>query len=202
MTSNRQKPKPSSPRESLARLEARTVECTGLSLDGTGLGVELARSSLGGEVPPPPAAPPGLAPAPAGPRDVDVPAAAGAVLEVLGFPFRTLLALPLPSALVCRVRRSGLRLGLRTSGAAPSPPDGAAFVGPELLALALAAEQGRAPSATVEGWCARKQSQPGWRLTTQESLAGLANAATVAELGWSTEQVLSASGLELVEVLL
>jgi len=144
------------------------------------------RSSL----PPPP-------PVLAGPatQDVDV---ALAVREVLGFPIRWLRALPLPSALGCSfVAHEGGRVWLCT---APIPVPGAdppapVFVGPEVDALATAAEYGRATAATLRGWCARKAGGAAWRLTPTEALGALAHPAP--PLGWTVGQVLWALGLRL-----
>jgi hypothetical protein len=119
-----------------------------------------------------------------------------AVREVLGFPIRWLRALPLPTSLLCTFRHEGGRVVLATATpSVPGDPPAPAFVGPELDALALAAEHDRACEATVLAWCARK---PAWRLTRMEAIGGLAHQCD--PLGWTTERVLGVLGLQLDEV--
>lgn len=125
-----------------------------------------------------------------------VPAVDVAVAEALGFPFRWLRELPLPSTLVCSFAHGGGRVALCTcSLPAADPPPAPAFVGPELPALALAAEHERANAATLRAWIARK---PAWRLTELEAIAGLGYRPQPCH--WTTEQVLGALGLRLDEV--
>lgn len=122
--------------------------------------------------------------------------------EVLGFTASLLTALPLATTLLCVRPHEGEHLVLATHSAAPAAGNGyervPAFVGPELNALVVAAEQGRGTWATMADWCARKGRDPGWRLTRIEALGGVRAAGW---LGWTTGQVLRALGLELVEVL-
>jgi len=154
-------------------------------------------------------------PAPA-PRDlltlphvVEVPAAVPevqpelpvAVTEVLGFPIRWLAALPVPSSLLCSFADGGGRVVLRASAASPVrdiDPPVLAFVGPEVAALALAAEHDRAKAATLRGWLRRKVEQPAWRLTSLEAVGGLGH--PIAPAGWATGRVLWTLGLRLDEV--
>jgi hypothetical protein len=122
-----------------------------------------------------------------------------AVAEVLGFPIRWLRALPLPSTLVCSFAHEGGRVVLATAsghgvvglGDPPAP----VFVGPEVDALALAAEHDRACEATLRDWCTKK---PDWRLTSIEAIGKLGH--RVEPLDWTTERVLGALGLRLDEV--
>jgi len=136
---------------------------------------------------------------PAPPPSVDI-----AVAEVLGFPIRWLAALPVPSSLLCSfVADPGESVVLRTSGTAPSGGAGLtlsvpAFVGPEVAALALAAEHDRARAATLRGWLRRKAGTPAWRLTPREAIGTLGHA--VEPLGWTTGRVLATLGLRLDEV--
>lgn len=118
-----------------------------------------------------------------------------AVREVLGFPIRWLLELPLPTSLLCSVAHEGGLVLLATGLAAPVPTAMPAFVGPEISALALAAEHDRATHVTMRAWIAKK---PDWRLTSIEALGKLGH--KVEPLGWSTGQVLRALGLQLDEV--
>src|SRR3954468_4652847 len=85
-----------------------------------------------------------------------------AVAEVLGFPIRLLRALPLPTTLVCSFAHEGGGGVLATASPAsvPGNPPAPVFVGPEVDALALAAEHDRAVAATLRAWCAKK---PDWR---------------------------------------
>src|SRR5262245_8453858 len=117
------------------------------------------------------------------------------VAEVLGFPIRWLLDLPLPTSLMCSLPHEGGLVLLATGSAAPVPSAVPAFVGPEILALALAAEHDRGTPATMAAWVAKK---PSWRLTTIEAIGRLGY--EVKPLGWSTGQVLRALGLTLDEV--
>lgn len=133
-------------------------------------------------------------------RPVDVitlPPRSVAVREVLDFPLRWLLDLPLPSGLLCSFAHGGGRVALCTapSVSLPDDPAVAAFVGPELLALTLAAEHERANAAVLRTWIARK---PAWRLTALEAVAGLGYRAEVRH--WTVEQVLQQLGLALDEV--
>src|SRR3954468_10754616 len=116
-----------------------------------------------------------------------------AVVEVLGFPIRLLLDLPLPTSLMCSI--AGGCVLLSTSPAAPVPSAMPAFVGPEILALALAAEHDRARDAQMQAWIAKK---PDWRLPSLEAIGRLGH--KVEPRGWSTGQVLHALGLQLDEV--
>jgi hypothetical protein len=121
-----------------------------------------------------------------------------AVREVLGFPIRWLRVLPLPSTLVCSFAHGAGRVVLATSSlpeVAPGDPPAPGFVGPEVDALALAAEHERACEATVREWCAKK---PGWRLTRIEAIGSLGHKCEA--LGWCTGRVLAALGLHLDEV--
>jgi len=121
-----------------------------------------------------------------------------AVVEVLELPIRLLREMPLPSALVCSFAHEGGRVVLATAllpAVASGDPPAPVFVGPEVDALALAAEHERANEATVRAWCARK---PAWRLTRIEAIGKLGYA--VEPLGWTTERVLAALGLRLDEV--
>lgn len=130
---------------------------------------------------------------------VPTPPESVAVAEVLGFPVRWLRQLPLPSTLLCSFAHGGGRVALCTGDSSPpvpQDPPAAVFVGPEVDALALAAEHDRAREATLQGWCARKPG--GWRLTQREAIGGLAQ--QPAPLGWTTGQVLRALGLRLDEV--
>lgn len=121
-----------------------------------------------------------------------------AVCEVLELPIRLLLTMPLPSTLVCSFAHEGGRVVLASAETSPSVPGPApVFVGPEVDALALAAEHGRAYPPTLRAWCARK---PGWRLTQTEALGLLGYRAQ--PLGWTTGRVLAWLGLRLDEVLL
>jgi hypothetical protein len=141
-----------------------------------------------------------------------VPAASTAlslcVREVLGFPIRLLRDLPLPTSLVCSFASGPGRVVLHATAVVPSnfaheggepvaatdPPEQslAVFVGPEVTALALAAEHDR---ACLRAWCARK---PDWRLTTIEAIGTIG--ARVEPRHWTTGQVLHALGLRLDEV--
>lgn len=120
-----------------------------------------------------------------------------AVVDVLDMPIRLLRSMPLPSMLVCSFAHEGGCVVLATGSlpTVPGDPPAPAFVGPEVDALALAAEHGRAVEATLRGWCARK---PDWRLTRIEAIGKLGHA--VEPLGWSTARVLGALGLRLDEV--
>jgi len=125
------------------------------------------------------------------------PEVALAVTEVLGLQIRLLRQMPLPSTLLCSFAHGGGRVALCTESlpAVLGDPPTPAFVGPEVDALALAAEHDRACEATVRAWCAKK---PGWRLTGREAIGSLGHA--VAPLGWTTGQVLAGLGLRLDEV--
>lgn len=120
-----------------------------------------------------------------------------AVREVLGLPIRLLREMPLASTLVCSFAHEGGRVFLATASPAsvPGDPPAPAFVGPEVDALALAAEHERANSTTMRAWCAKK---PEWSLTTIEAIG--IRGKRPAPLGWSVEQVLRALGLRLDEV--
>lgn len=122
-----------------------------------------------------------------------------AVAEVLSFPVRGLRDLPLPSTLLCSFAHGGGRVALRTGASSPPVPQDdppvPAFVGPEVDALALAAEHDRAHEATLRGWLERK---PEWRLTQREAIGGLPHQPPA--LGWTTGQVLHVLGLRLDEV--
>lgn len=117
-----------------------------------------------------------------------------AVREVLGLPIRLLREMPLPTTLVCSFAHEDGCVLLATASPAsvPGDPPAPVFVGPEVDALALAAEHGR---ATMRAWCAKK---PAWRLTSVEAIGKLGH--RVDPLGWTTEQVLWALGLRLDEV--
>jgi hypothetical protein len=121
-----------------------------------------------------------------------------AVREVLGLPVRYLLALPLASTLLV-VTHEGERCALRSSSTSPSV-EGAvlAFVGPELLALALAVEHGRACGATLVGWLRKKAQKSTWRLTSAEALGGLSVRPSETQL--TVERLLGALAARLVEV--
>jgi hypothetical protein len=115
------------------------------------------------------------------------------VAEVLALPMRLLRLMPLPCMLACSFAHGGGRVVLAT--ATPSPGldvPAPVFVGPEVDALALAAEHDR---ASMRAWCERK---PEWRLTRTEVVAGLGFRPEA--LGWTTERVLWALGLRLDEV--
>jgi hypothetical protein len=117
------------------------------------------------------------------------------VAEVLGLSIRLLRAMPLPSTLLCSFAHGGGCVVLATVTPSPGPgvlPPVPAFVGPEVDALALAAEHDR---ASMRAWAERK---PDWRLTRTEVVAGLGFRPE--PLGWSTERVLWALGLRLDEV--
>jgi hypothetical protein len=137
-----------------------------------------------------------------------------AVREVLGFPIRLLKGLPLNTTLVCSFTDGPGRVALCAQSTQPlpetlfarfahggggqlagPPPALVAFVGPEVHALALAAEHDRATAVTMHAWCAKK---PGWTLTPIEAIGKLGY--KVEPLGWSVEQVLRPLGLQLDEV--
>lgn len=119
--------------------------------------------------------------------------------EVLGFNARYLAALPLPATLLCSQAHGGERLALQTAASAPEVAGALAFVGPELAALILAAENERANAAVLAIWCARKAAEARWRLTQVEAIGGLGE--KPAPRGWAVERVLWALGLRLEEVL-
>ena len=123
-----------------------------------------------------------------------------AVREVLGLPIRLLRAMPLPTTLVCSFAHGGGCVVLATvpPPSVPGDPPAPVFVGPELDALALAAEHGRAYAATLRGWCEKRAKMPDWRLTSLEALGKLGH--PTPPLGWTTAQVLRALGLQLDEV--
>lgn len=126
------------------------------------------------------------------------PARSRMVEEVLGLPIRLLQEMPLASSLLCSFAHEGGRVVLATASlpaSALGDPPAPAFVGPEVHALALAAEHERAGAATMRAWCAKK---PDWRLTSIEAIGKLGH--KVEPLGWSTERVLWALGLRLDEV--
>lgn len=121
-----------------------------------------------------------------------------AIIEVLGFPIRLLRGLPLATTLICSFAHEGGRVVLATASppaSVPGDPPAPAFVGPEVDALALAAEHERAVAATLRAWCAKK---PDWRLTSIEAIGKLGQ--KTEPLGWSTGRVLQALGLRLDEV--
>lgn len=143
---------------------------------------------------------PALVVEPATPTVAASPAVDVAVAEVLEFPIRWLRQLPLPSSLRCSFADGGGCVLLCTSVASRAPgvtdpPCAPAFVGPEVDALALAAEHDR---ATPRQWVARKLADPTWRLTSREVGGGLAGHPQ--PLGWTTQRVLRALGLRLDEV--
>jgi hypothetical protein len=72
-----------------------------------------------------------------------------------------------------------------------------AFVGTEITALALAAEHDRASPAALEGWCAEKLRQPGFRVTPQIAVDVTERQP---EQGWVVERVLRAFGARLEAV--
>lgn len=125
-----------------------------------------------------------------------------AVAEVLELPIRLLRSMPLPSSLVCSFAREDGRVVLATVSP-PSPwpgdPPTPVFAGPEVDALALAAEHGRAYEATLRAWCAKRAQMADWRLTTAEVLGHIGFRPE--PLGWTTARVLAALGLRLEEVL-
>ena len=123
-----------------------------------------------------------------------------AVREVLGFPIRLLRDLPLATTLVCSFAHEGGCVVLATVSppSVPGDPPAPVFVGPEVDALALAAEHGRAYAATLRSWCTKRLEKPDWRLTSLEALGRLGH--PTPPLGWTTEQVLRALGLRLDEV--
>lgn len=123
-----------------------------------------------------------------------------AVREVLGLPIRLLRGMPLPTTLVCSFAHEGgcVVLAAAPPSSVPGDPPAPVFVGPEVDALALAAEHGRAYAATLRGWCAKRAQMPDWRLTSIEALGRLGH--PTPPLHWTTEQVLRALGLRLDEV--
>lgn len=120
-----------------------------------------------------------------------------AVREVLGFPIRLLRGLPLPTTLICSFAHEGGCVVLATASPAsvPGDPPAPAFVGPEVDALALAAEHDRATYATLHAWCAKK---PAWTLTPIEAIG--IQGQRPGPRHWTTGQVLRALGLQLDEV--
>ena len=125
------------------------------------------------------------------------PVASLAVREVLDFPIRLLRELPLPTTLLCSFAHEGGCVVLATAppSTVPGDPPAPVFVGPEVDALALAAEHDRARAATLKAWCAKK---PDWRLTSIEAIGKLGQ--HVEPMHWTTAQVLRALGLRLDEV--
>lgn len=129
--------------------------------------------------------------APAVEPSVSVPVA---VAEVLELPIRLLRSMPLATTLACSFAHGGGRVVLATATPCLSlgDPPAPAFVGPEVDALALAAEHDR---AQLREWCELK---PRFRLTLVEVRYGLGFRPE--PLGWTTERVLWALGLRLDEV--
>lgn len=119
--------------------------------------------------------------------------AAAWLVEVTEFPIRWLQSLPEPTTLVCTAFGVDVLLAPELTSYAYT------FAGPEVDALALAAEHDRAAPPTLYAWLERKAAQPGWRLTSREAIGGLAGGLPPA-LGWPTRTVLHRLGLTLREV--
>lgn len=112
-----------------------------------------------------------------------------AIREVLGFRASLLPHLPAACWLVCGSDLTTDRVLLASHQEAE-----AAFYGAEVLALLAAAENDRANPDVIAAWWARKQKDPGWRLTSIEALAGVARGPA---LGFTVEQMLRPFGLRL-----
>lgn len=121
-----------------------------------------------------------------------------AVAEVLGQPLRRLARFPLPCALACRAVHSGRGFTLATSGSSPQGCQAPYFVGPELGALALAVEHGRARWVQLEAWVERRGRDRLWRLTEREAIGALVGRCEPLE--WPTGRVLLHLGAQLIEV--
>jgi hypothetical protein len=122
-----------------------------------------------------------------------------AIREVLGTQQRWLTDLPLATTLLVSTHEGG-HLILTTSRAALAAAQSArvpAFVGPEISALALAAEHDRASPAVLEAWCAEKLREPGFRLTPQVAVDVSERRAPQ---GWTVGEVLRAFGARLEAV--
>lgn len=140
--------------------------------------------------------------------------------ELLGLPVKYLALLPLPGALQCRVRDLERTITLTSSRglySASCAAGSVVFSPVEFEAVALAAEQGRAGPADFQTWIERKSTDPTWRLTPEEALAGAAPHRAPAPrssevryegewfpgatpAGWTFARLFASLGLELLEV--
>lgn len=116
--------------------------------------------------------------------------------EVLAFEAALLPRLPTAVCLVCTFAGTSDCVKLATAPEAVQR-DEDAFVGPELLALLTAAESDRCGPADVARWWARKQKDPGYRLTSIEALGGVARDPAQ---HWTVQRWLRVMGLQLIEV--
>ena len=127
-----------------------------------------------------------------------------AAAELWALPVRLLVPLPLPTTALCRAEGVPAPVVLTSSKAAYTAARARRwpiFVGSELSAMALAAENDRLVPADVVGWCARKAEDGGWKV----SVAGAHGLGEVMgkgleARGWTFGQLLRAAGLGLLEV--
>lgn len=121
-----------------------------------------------------------------------------ATRELLSLRMRLLSALPTPFAVTCRDASNRYAIVFTTSRAAYTAARTqrvAVFVGGEFSALALSAEHDR---MSLRAWVDRKLSDPTWRLSAGDVLAGIGE--PLSSLGWKFGEVLRAFGLKIEHV--
>lgn len=92
--------------------------------------------------------------------------------EALGLPARSLPELPLPPALVLHAGGLCVRVQLGEGGGAARLPSDLVLDAAEWRAIAAGAEADRLWPADFAALCARKRSDPAFRITEEVALAG------------------------------
>jgi hypothetical protein len=124
-----------------------------------------------------------------------------AVGELLEYDPRLISALPLPTTLVCRRQDGGGVLVVTTSRVAYEAARAAkvpAFVGGEIDALTISAENERGTPAMCARWCELKVANHGWRLSVEIAMAGVLPDPRAPK--WRLRHVLWTLGLQLIAV--
>jgi hypothetical protein len=124
-----------------------------------------------------------------------------AVAELLEFDPRLIAALPLPTTLLCRRQGGDGLMVITTSRVAYEAARAAkvpAFVGGEIDALTISAENERGTPATCAHWCELKSANHGWRLSVDIAMSGVLPDPRAPK--WRLRHVLWTLGLELLDV--
>lgn len=117
--------------------------------------------------------------------------------EALELPGRWIAELPCPPALALRVPGVPGLVRVDVAGRCPARPDEVVLDAEEWRSVVLGVEADRLWRADFVGLCARKRSDPSWRIGAEVALAG---AQPDPEERWSTARVLARLEAEVLEI--